>query len=309
MSKKILITGGLGYVGSAITELYRGEEDVELILLDKEFKPHVVTNLPDNAKFILGNIKNMDLMKEIIDDLDILYFMAAEVEAEKSLSKEKVTWENNYEAPKRLFEEIPDSTRIMFPSTGNVFGGVDEDGKYMHINEEDEPQPRYPYAETKAAMEKYIRNNKENYTICRLGTNRGMSPGVRFNLVTNIFILNTILEKPITVHGEGDNYRPTVSTKDASRAFKFLSTKEEARGKIFHVVERSYQIKELAEDVVKYSGKEIPIEHIAKDVPFNSYHLVGEKITELGFEYKWPLKRDVEVMMKAFGNIAPLPNA
>jgi len=297
---KILIAGGLGYIGSALIELYRKETEHELIILDKIFIPERVASLPQNAQYIQGDIGDIKLMKNVVKDVDLLHMMAAEVEAENSIHKEKIVWENNYDAPKKLMELCGNSTRIIFPSTGNVFGGVNEDEKFMGLTEKDKPKPKYPYAETKVAIEKFLISSNKNFTICRLGTNRGHTPGIRFNLVTNNFIQKAITGEPITIHGKGENYRPTVSVKDVARGIKMLSTSKKAEGEIFHIIERNYRIKNLAQKVIKFSNKEIELEHIAKDVPFNSYHLNGRKITKLGFKYEWNLERDVKEMIKVF---------
>lgn len=300
---RILIAGGLGYIGSALIELYREEPEHELIILDKAFIPERIANLPKNAKFVQGDIGDVGLMKNIVKDVDLIYMMAAEVEAEKSIHKERVVWENNYDAPRKLIELCSNSTRVIFPSTGNVFGGVNEDEKFTWLTEEDEPRPKYPYAETRVAMEKYLLSSKKNFTICRFGTNRGYAPGVRFNLVTNIFVQKALSGEPITIHGTGENYRPTVSVRDASRAAKLLSTRKEAEREIFHVIQKNYRIVDLANEVARFSNEEVKIEHIAKDVPFNSYHLSGDKITQLGFQYEWPLERDVKEMERMFGAV------
>ena len=217
-----------------------------------------------------------------------------------SLNFANIVWENNYDAPKKLMELCGNSTRIIFPSTGNVFGGVNEDEKFMGLTEKDKPRPKYPYAETKVAIEKFLIASNKNFTICRLGTNRGHTPGIRFNLVTNNFIKKAITGVPVTIHGNGDNYRPTVSVKDVARGIKMLSTSKKAEGDVFHIIERNYRIKNLAQKVIKFSNKEIELQHIAKDVPFNSYHLNGRKITKLGFKYEWSLERDVKEMIKVF---------
>lgn len=61
---KILIAGGLGYIGSALIELYRKETEYELIILDKIFIPERVTSLPQNAQYIQGDIRDIKLMKK-----------------------------------------------------------------------------------------------------------------------------------------------------------------------------------------------------------------------------------------------------
>ena len=59
-------------------------------------------------------------------------------------------------APKQLVEACTSSTRIMFASSGTVFGGVEENAKWRGLTEEDTPCPKLPYAETKVAMERFL---------------------------------------------------------------------------------------------------------------------------------------------------------
>jgi UDP-glucose 4-epimerase len=307
---KIMIAGGLGYIGSALCELYRSNAKLEIIVLDKRFVPERVANLPDHMRFIQADIRDTKLMRRLLEDVDLLYLLAAEVEAEKSIHKERAVWEHNFEAPKGLIESCPPSTRIMFPSTGNVFGGVDESDKFMGLTEKDEPQPKYPYAETKRAMEEFLLGSDRNFVIVRFGTNHGYAPGIRFNLVTNLFVHKAMVGEDLTVHGAGENYRPTVCTKDCARALDFLSTRSEATGEIFHVVRENFMIKDLAREVVSLFDTGSKVTHIAKEVPFSAYALNSDKIQSLGFDFQWDLKSSVKDMQRVFrAMLAPAVSA
>lgn len=297
----IFIAGGLGYIGSVLINLYKNDPKRKLIVLDKKFIPERVANLPKNSRYIEGDIKDISLMKHIIKkNIDILILLAAEVEAENSIHKERTVWENNFEAPKNIIDLCNNSTRIIFPSTGNVFGGINKDEKYMNLTEDDEPKPKYPYAEAKSEMEKYLLSSNKNYNICRLGTNYGYAPGIRFNLVTNNFIKKVILGTTLSIHGKGDNYRPTVCVEDAAAAIRLTSESKEAKGQIFHVVQKNYKIMELAKSVIAFSNSTSKLEFVAKEVPFSSYHLNSDKIKKLGFRFRWNLKRAIKKMTDSF---------
>lgn len=303
---KILIAGGLGYIGSALCQLYHHDIQHEIVVLDKEFIPERVATFPEHMQFIQADIRDTDLMAYLLQDVDLLHLLAAEVEAEKSIHKERAIWENNFEAPKTLIEKCPPSTRIMFPSTGNVFGGVDENEKYKGLTEEDEPQPKYPYAEAKHAMEEFLLETDRNFVILRFGTNHGYAPGIRFNLVTNLFVRRAMLGENLTVHGGGENYRPTVCVKDCARALDFLSTRPEARGEIFHVVRENFRIRDLANKIVSLFDNDAKVEFIAKEVPFSAYALNSDKIQSLGFKFKWELESSVKDMQRVFHAMPPL---
>jgi len=303
---KIMIAGGLGYIGSALCELYRDQAQHEIIVLDKRFIPERVAGFPPHMKFIQADIRDIDKMQYLLRDVDLLHMLAAEVEAEKSIHKERAVWEHNFEAPKRLIELCPGSVRVMFPSTGNVFGGLDPSQKFMDLTEEDEPKPKYPYAETKRAMEKFLLGSGRNFVILRFGTNYGYAPGIRFNLVTNIFTKKMLSGEDLVIHGGGENWRPTVCVRDCAQALEFLSTHQDAQGEIFHVVRASYRIKELAKKIISYGNSKSRLRFIAKEVPFNSYALSSAKIESLGFRFEWDLERAVKQLIQVFHALMPM---
>ena len=186
---RVLIVGGLGYIGSELIDYYKSLRsiNIEADILDKRFVPHIVVDLPENFHFIQGDMKDDETIKTLLaKEPSIIYLLAAEVEAEKSINKERAIWENNFEAIVKVIEKCPNEARLIFASTGNVFGGVDESKKYIDLDEEDEPRPKYPYAESKREVEKYLLNSAKKFIICRFGTNYGYAKGIRFNLVTNI---------------------------------------------------------------------------------------------------------------------------
>lgn len=304
---KIMIAGGLGYIGSAMCELYRSQPQHEIIVLDKKFIPERVAGFPPHFRYVQADIRNTDLMEYLLRDVDLLHMLAAEVEAENSIHKERAVWEHNFEAPKRLIEHCPNSVRVMFPSTGNVFGGLDGSQKFMDLTEEDEPKPKYPYAETKRAMEKFLLGSGRNFVILRFGTNYGYAPGIRFNLVTNIFTKRMLLGEDLVIHGGGENWRPTVCVRDCARALEFLGTRQDAQGEIFHVVRASYQIKELARKIISHGNNKSKLKFIAKEVPFNSYALSSAKIESLGFRFEWDVERAVKHLTQVFRAITPSP--
>lgn len=300
---KIVILGGLGYIGTALIELYRDETEHQVLVVDKKFVPFHVAALPPHMEYVQADILDREAMAKVLDGADIVYQMAAEVEAEKSKDKSDAVWRVNYDGAMGIADLCGPETRLVFPSTGNVFGGVDESVKYMDLDETDAPAPKLPYAESKVAVEKYLRErDNDNYTICRFGTNYGFSPGVRFNLVTNLFVKKVLQGDDIMLHGGGKNFRPTVHVFDAAGAAKYLATKPEARGQIYHVIRMPHKIVELAQEVVKYSDR---TKVVATDdvVPFSSYHLSNAKLSETGYQFRHDLTSGVEQMMQVFGRI------
>lgn len=293
---KILILGGLGYVGSALCELYAERPQDEVLVVDNRFVPERVAGFPAHFRFLQGDINDLELMARLTAKADIVHFLAAQVEAESSAERSEAVWRDNFSVPKLVMEACPPSVRILFPSSGNVFGGAPEDGKFMDLNEEDEPAPRLPYAEAKHAVELFLKGSNRNFTILRFGTNYGYAPGVRFNLVTNIFTQRALAGEDLKLHGGGLNWRPTACVKDCARALLFTAHNPSAAGELYHVVQQSYRICDLAQKVVDICNTGAKVVTIDKKVPFNSYALSSQKLQKAGFRFEWPLERAIADM-------------
>ena len=289
----ILIFGGLGYIGSALCELYRDESRHQVTVVDNRFIPERIAGFPPHFHFVHTDIADLDLMSFLSRDAEIVHFLAAQVEAESSAERSEAVWRDNFELPKSVIDRIPSNARVVFPSSGNVFGGTPEGSKWRDLTEDDPPHPKLPYAETKREMEKFLNASNRNFTILRFGTNYGYSPGMRFNLVTNIFLKRALEGKPIQLHGGGHNWRPTASVTDCARALTFVAERRDTAGETFHVVSGSFPIRELAEQVLSLTRSPSKLAIVEKAVPFNSYALSSDKLRRLGFTFEWPLDRAI----------------
>src|SRR6516165_2032379 len=145
----VLVVGGFGYIGSALCELYRHPREHRVTIVDNRFVPERVANFPKHFRFVHAAMNDLELMGHLARQVDIVHFLAAQVEAESSLQRTEAVWRDNFELPKSVIERIPSDVRVVFPSSGNVFGGIPEGRKWKDLTEEDSPHPRLPYAETK----------------------------------------------------------------------------------------------------------------------------------------------------------------
>ena len=303
---KIVVLGGMGYIASALSELYRERPGLKIVLLDRRFIPERVAGLPEGFTFYNADMEDIELVRYLTRDADVVHMLAAEVEAESSAERSEQVWRVNFELPKDVIEAIPPTARVLFASSCNVFGGLPEGAKWEGLTETDEPAPKLPYAEAKRAMELFFAASRRNYTIVRFGTNYGYAPGVRFNLVTNHFVKNAIEGHTLKLFGGGLNWRPTACVWDCARALDFLSLRRDAEHELLHVVCRAYPIRELAAEVIAAVGNpKARLLEIDRPVPFNSYAPVADKIKRLGFSFEWPLARAVAEMARRLAPLNP----
>lgn len=292
---KLVIIGGMGYIGSALLEELRSSESgLDIWIVDKVIVPERLAAYPPHFHYVQADMEDRATLEPVVRDADIVYVLAAAVEAERSGAREELTWRENYEKPLDLIEWCHPDAHILFPSSANVFGGNHEDPGRL-FTEEDEPTPKYPYAETKVAVEKELIASGRTYTLLRFGTNFGWAPGIRFNLVANIFTLRALQGKPLSVHGRGENLRPFAHTQDCARALLFCSliAPEQAHSQVYHVVNDSYSINEIARTVQRLVNPMVEIGHQVKHVVFSSYALSSTKLREAGFAFKWDLEGGV----------------
>ncbi|MDP6700503.1 MAG: SDR family oxidoreductase, partial [Candidatus Latescibacteria bacterium] len=274
--ERLLIVGGLGYIGSAVLTLLRSRDAScgEVVVVDKRFVPERVRNFPPHWSFVQADMGDPALFHPLLTECDVCFLLAAEVEAETSHLREREIWEENYEKPRRFIEALPEHVRLLFPSSCNVFGGNVMHPEHVFI-EQEVAVPKYPYAETKVAVEEYLRDEAAGrpWTIVRFGTNYGWAEGVRFNLVANLFVKQVLQGQDITLHGTGDNFRPFTHTLDCARALLHLAGLEKAQGETYHVVGGNHQIQDVATIAVQELKGASEIIHLAHTQTFASYRV------------------------------------
>ena len=304
--KKVLVIGGAGYIGSVLVRM----------LLKKGYHVKVMDNLlygdegikdlynTDNFEFFKGSITNISDVVEAMKDVDAVIHLAAIVGDPASKLKPKETLEINYFSAKMLGEvaKFLGISKFIFASTCSVYGFRED-----VCTEESELNPLSLYAETKLMSEKALlelRGNGFCPVILRFATAYGLSPRMRFDLVVNLLIAKALIEREITIFGEGKQYRPFVHIKDISRAIiKVLEAPmEKICGEVFNVGsdEQNMSIKELAERI-KSKVPEAELKFIKEKEDNRSYKVSFRKIKEkLGFSAKYTIENAIEEIRKAF---------
>lgn len=298
--KKILITGGAGYVGSVLTPhlLNKGHEVtvVDLMLYGETLEKH------KNLKIVKGDIRNVELLKEKIKGNEIVIHLACisndpSFELNPTLGKEI-----NLDAFTPLVEISKNSgiKKFIYASSSSVYGIKTE----KNVDENMSLEPLTDYSKFKAECEKILFKHKSKdfvTVVLRPATVCGYSPRQRLDLVVNILTNLAYHNREITIFG-GDQLRPNIHIQDMVRAYDlFVNTDDEKiNGKIFNVGFENLSVNQLAFEVQKVIGADVKI----KKLPTNdnrSYHISSKKIQdELGFMTNFKILNAIEDLKHAF---------
>ena len=141
--KKIVILGGLGYLGTELCRIYSGESWKNKILaIDSRFISERVSQLKDwGIEFVHGEILDFDFLKKHLHDADVVHHLAgitdvAYVKTESNLELDNRITSIGVDGTKNVINSIPEKCKIIFPSSHVVFEGLEEVKKNIDENED-----------------------------------------------------------------------------------------------------------------------------------------------------------------------------
>ena len=304
---KILITGGLGHIGSYLLE------NIDKIKFIK--KIYVIDNLSTNRYCSLFNLpktnkkiyfyQNDLSLKNALKNfkkVDVVLNLASLTDAEGSLKIKNKIYRNNL----GIFDNIlryckKNSSKLIHISSTSVYGEqrglVDENCKKL--------KPKSPYAEIKVKEENILKKNKIRFVSYRFGTISGVSKGMRFHTAINKFCLYSVLGKPLPIWKSMMNKpRPYLSLRDAFKVIKFTIENNFFNNETFNILSENLTLKKIIGYFKKYK-KTIKIKYEkSKLVNQYSYRVSNEKFTRKALLLKSNIYHDIKFTLKMFRNIS-----
>ena len=232
MTKKIFITGGAGYIGSVLTKKLL-EKNYDVKVLDNFFYDQqslLDCTVYKNFELINGDVKNYDLVKKLMKDVDIIIPLASLVGAPICKKYPTLSREINFDATINIIENKSSNQKIIMPTTNSAYGAGNKDN---YCNEESELKPISEYAEQKVELEK-IFMKKELATSLRLATVFGPSPRMRLDLLVNDFTYRAFKDQCIVLY-ESSFKRNYIHVYDIANVFLFCIEKDKTSNEIFNV--------------------------------------------------------------------------
>jgi dTDP-glucose 4,6-dehydratase len=230
--KKILITGGAGFIGSHLVRLFvRKYPDYTIYNLDKLTYAGNLANLKDvekmpNYSFIKGDIVDAAFIHQIFEQykFDGVIHLAAESHVDRSISNplefvftNVIGTVNLLNAAKAIWKENMEGKMFYHVSTDEVYGSLGEEGIFT---EETRYDPHSPYSASKASSDHFVRAYHDTYGLPIVISNCSNNYGsYQFpEKLLPLFINNIQNNKPLPVYGKGENIRDWLWVEDHARA-------------------------------------------------------------------------------------------
>ncbi len=299
---RILVTGGAGFIGSNFVHYVLDEhEDDEVITLDSLTYAGSRNNLDGvlddpRHEFVEGDIRDRDLVTDLVSDVDAIVNFAAESHVDRSIEGAKPFVTTNVQGTQTLLNAAneADIERFLQISTDEVYGQI-LDGRF---SEDDPLNPRNPYSATKAGADLLAQSFQITHDLPAIITRTSNNFGPRQHSEKLIpkFIQNAAVGESLPVYGDGSNVREWIYVKDNCRAVD-LALREGEVGEIYnigsHVEKTNIEVTEAILDTV--GADDNLIEFVEDRAGHDQrYALETEKIEALGWEPEYTFEEGLE---------------
>ena len=299
---KLLVTGGLGFIGSNfILKLLHENNEIQILNVDAELEGSNLKNLESmknskNYEYAKGNISNKKFMEEQISKCDAVVNFAAQTHVDRSINDANPFLISNIRGTFTILDIITkQQKRMIHISTDEVFGSLSEGT----ATEESRFNPSSPYAATKASAELLINSYSATYDsdviITRCTNNYGPRQFAEKLIPKIIFLANQ--NKKIPIYGNGKNIRDWIFVNDHCDAISLVlfqgkpgeSYNISGNNEISNItiVKKILNIMNKSEDLIEF----------VEDRPGHDfrYSLNSKKITnELGWKPKFSFEDGIE---------------
>ena len=303
MKKKIIITGGLGDIGTELCKLYSGVSwHHEIIVIDNRFISERVNQIRNwNMEFIQGDILNKDLVHKYCENADVVHHLAGvtdvpRTQSEASKAQDEKIIEVGERGTQNILESISDKCKIIFPSTHVVYEGINE--VKTNIMEDEQLKPVLSYSSSKAINENQLKKSGKNYVILRLGSVYGYSTdSMRIDIMPNLFSKIASQNGTLKLFAGGRQIKSLVPLIDVARCFKFMEEKNNISSETFNLTKDTLSVKEVAEVCKKHNPK-IILKETNDEVPNLGFSLSNKKLLGTGFNFLYNLDQNIKEMIK-----------
>ena len=300
--KKIVITGGLGYIGTELCKIYSGYSwNDKITIIDNRFISERVNQIRNwNMNFVQGDILDKEILKKYCHDADIVHHLAGitdvpRVKSESLEKKNELISRVAEEGTQNILDVINDKCKIVMPSSHVVFEGIEN--VRINIKEDEKVNPVLSYGKSKAINEEQLKKSGKNYIILRLGSVYGYSSDTaRTDIMANHFAKTASQDGTLRLFAGGKQIKSLVPLIDVARSFKFMEERSDINNQLFNLTKETVTVKEVAEICKKYNPK-ITLRETNDEIPNLGFSLSNKKILKTGFKFLYALDESLKEMI------------
>ena len=296
--KKVLITGGAGYIGTVLTELLlsRGYKVTiyDRLMYDGAILIPFFSN--SNFKFVKGDILDTDSLGKVMKENDIVIHLAAIVGYFACDRNKDLTERVNVDGTKAVLDLIGKDQYLLFGSTGSNYGKVDG------ICTETTPlNPSTLYGITKTESEHMIMD-RENSTAFRFATAFGISHRLRMDLLVNDLVYKAMTDGCLVIY-QSYAMRTFIHVKDMARSFLFaIENEDKMNGEIYNCGSNAlnYSKRNVCEMIKKKTDCYIDYNDFDYDKDNRDYEVSYDKLHKLGFDVTIDVEQGIDELIKVY---------
>ena len=300
----ILITGGMGFLGTYLSE-YLNKQSHKITIFDN-FSNSQMKKLDSTIQIIEGDILDYPLLSKSLNNIEVVIHLAAQISVTKSIEDPDDTLKINVNGTQNVLDACLEHNirNFISVSTAAVFGTT----SVIPLTENSTPNPISPYGRSKLMMEEKIidfsKKHNLNSIILRLFNLYGQGQSPEYAGVITKFLERIRENKPLEIYGKGNQTRDFIHVDDATECINLAIKKLDGNtGKIYNVGSgKIISILDLAHLLLKLSGKELPINYkpeIEGDI-LHSQTSISLVRKELGFEPQISLENGLSRFIKDY---------
>jgi dTDP-glucose 4,6-dehydratase len=282
--KRVLVTGGAGFISSAFIRHLLRATPYEVVSLDALTYAGNLENLRDvrsheRLSFVHGDIRDEDLVRSVVAGIDVIVNAAAESHVQKSIAEGASEFvATNVEGTRVLLDAIREVPveRFILISSSEVYGTAVQEPM-----DEDHPlNPRSPYAATKAGADRLAYSYCATYglpiVIVRPFNNYG--PHQHPEKVIPRFVLQALADEPLTVHGDGTATRDWLYVEDDAKAIQAVieADLDLVVGEVINIATGvDVSVSDIADLVLDLTGKPASLKEHVEERPGQVHRHIG----------------------------------
>jgi nucleoside-diphosphate-sugar epimerase len=289
---KVLVTGGAGYIASALIPMLETQGDRVLALDNLRTHGAVASSLTESesCSFIRADVRDAAIMRESLADVDAVVHLAALVGYPACAAHPKDALSINLHATAQLASLIDGKIPWVFASTASVYGRVLD----PICTETHGLAPKSLYSQSKAQAEEHVL--QAGGTVLRPVTAFGLAPQFRWDLLVHQFVQDALNHQTIEVY-EGHACRPLIGVNDIARAIILCLNKAcQTAGQVYNLATEQLTLTklEIAARVAAATGAEVTEINHQHDPDLRDYRVDAGKLNALGFAAQQSLEDAID---------------